>query len=81
MPLGIRLGPLVLVVSLRRYGLIVDNLQCFIVYQLLEGWMIEVGMGNLTFLCGAQMKDLAPWERHTDGCVGLVANGLQGDSS
>lgn len=81
MPVSLSLGSLFLVVSRCSCRLIIDNFQYRIVDQFLKRRVIEVGVGYLPFLGGAQMKHLAPGKRHTDWCVSLVANGLQVGSS
>lgn len=79
--MSLRLGSLFLVVSRCSCRLIIDNFQYRIVDQFPKRRVIEVGVGDLPFLGGAQMKHLAPGKWHADGCVGLVADRLHGSSS
>ena len=79
MGLGLRPSG-VFVVSGGR-GMVLDNLDHPIADQPLQRCVIDVGVGDVTLLVGTQVEHLAPRERNTNRCVGLVANGLHGVSS
>ena len=79
--MGFGLGPFLLVVGRCGRRLVVDDLQHAAVDELSKRLVINVGVGDLPLLIGAQMEYLAQGKWYTDRCVGLVANRLHGDSS
>lgn len=55
----VRLGSLLLLVSSGRGRLVIDDLEDFLFNQTLERFMIHIGVSDLSFLVGAEMKYLA----------------------
>lgn len=79
--MGFGVGPLRLFVSSGRDGLVVDDLQGVVLDQALQGPVIDIGVGDVTFLIGTEMEYLAPGQRHPDRCMRLVPDGLHGGTS
>ena len=78
---GFRMRSLLLVVSSGGRGLIVDDFQKIIADQYLKRFVVEVGVGDLTALVGAEVQYLAPGKGHAKRNMGFVANRLHGESS
>lgn len=75
------MGTLFLVMDSSSRGLVVDHFQSPALDQLLERLVIDVGVGDLTALVGAEVQYLAPGQGHAKRSMGLIANRLHGESS
>lgn len=75
------MGPFVLFVGRRRRRLIVDDLQHLFGDELLERGVVDVGVGDLALLVGAEVKHFAARKRNTNWGVRLVTDRLHGYSS
>jgi len=57
--LRVGVGSLLLIVSGGRGRLVIDDLEDLRFHQSLQRFVIDISMGDLTFLIGAEMKYLA----------------------
>ena len=76
MTVGLDVWPLLVIMRCRGGNLIVDDLDDAIIDQSLQWLVVDIGVGDVTLLVGAEMEHLAAGQRYPDGGVGSVANGL-----
>jgi len=78
---GFRMGTFFLVMDSSSNRLVVDHFQSPAFDQLLQRLVIDIGVGDLTALVGAEVQYLAPGKGHAKRSMGFVADRLHGESS
>jgi len=81
MTVGVGMGTLVLPTGRSLVRLVFDYLDHFVFNQSLQGSMIDIFVGDLALLAGAEMEYLAAGKGNADGGMSLVPNGLHDGSS
>lgn len=81
MPMRFDMGPLAMLVRGADNCLVVENLQDLVPYKALQRLVIDIGVGNLALLAGAEMEYLAAGKGNPDGCMASVSDGLHDGTS